>query len=1397
MGDLQLRMTLTEDVSAKMQQISATAQTTANRLRAIGRQIDEAFRSSAPDRFATEVGQAADEVEEAFSSIGDTLDEAFSSNNAEEWTNNFSRSADDAENDVRDLQRRLESLDDSLDDIGDSDGFDQLGNDAEDAGSSVQTLDSRAGSLTGTLKSLFAVILSAQALNKIKEFGTESLNTFTDLESGMAEVHTLLPDLSKSGLAEMTQDVRELSLETGRLPNEIAPALYQAISASVPQESVFDFMEVANKAATGGVTELETAVDGLTSVVNAYGQANMDAGTAADIMFTGVKLGKTDFQQMSNALYNVVPTAVNAGVAFGDVTAGLATITAAGTPTAVATTQMRQALVELSDDTTEVGKTFTKISGNTFRDFIASGGNLSEAMQLLDQHAKDSGKTIGQLFSSVEAGNAAAGLTGEHAATFAADIEAMGNSAGATEDAYSKMVDTFQHKKDLLAAAWEDVKIDSGEALADAMSPAVDILLDNMDEIREPIVGLFTTIGDLIADVTPLLPGVIKTLSTGLSALGDVLGPLMKTAAENPDAVGKVITSIGTAALVYKTATHIPAMAQGLSGLWGVIAGNPWAIGAAGVAGALMAIGFAIDDYNEKQINESLSEHFGNIELSAAQVKSVAGHILDAQYLVNIDTALGKFKNADKLKEEAEAALAENDALEWQCNVGITLNKDDQQEYKDNVSTFVESKLKELESRPYAATISVSTLLTSAEGQGLAESMKEWAAEDQIEVSELSAQLTALVEQALVDGIIDVNEQAAIDILQSKINGILSGWKSSEAEAELDLIQQKYGSRSGKDLTSESFTEIVSELGEQREKAAEALESDSKEFYQVLNGLTNSGRITEEQRDNYKDMWGEAVRNQEASSLINSLDFESNTLTDTYGSKINENQTTIQESTQSRLDSLNSYLQSGDQTSLVETLSSAYNSSMVSSNWFSGDKDQKALSDIYESMKPDATAMGELIDAYASAGQAVPQEVMTGFNEAMEIGAAAGDADAAWQVFANQMVADPANDALVKAIDEGKVLVPEELKTALNRATTEITDEPLELGDLTAEVGKVSLDQQKVDELLENAKELAGLSATGTTNVNGEMMVEYTVTSGQTMSEIASEAGIALEELIEANPQIENPNVINVGQKINIPASEVEVDASGVGVAAEEAAQSEAGKEETVEKKTNVELTDGEVTDNRSQTGEEELPPTEQTQQTIVNTESEAGNDNFDETAGAAADRMQDSITTAFSKNFTATANVNVTLNYSILNPSHTFSIDGDGSGTLNVSAHAIGGIFDQPHVGLVAEAGPEAIIPLDGSQNAYDLWQQAGERLGMFDQQPLSVGVSPSMAINSSSEHTETRNDNRTININLNGNGNISVNSNMSKNDVVNILADNVKDILLDIISNEVMEEGDYSYEY
>lgn len=1409
MSDISVRMTLTEDVSSKMQNIANSARTTASQITSTGRAIDNAFRSGALDSFASSAESAAGVATSSFEDLGSTIDDIFS--DADSAIDSFSdgmrqgfhegiaESLDEISDGTEEVEDAIEDLGRAMEDLGDtdfeSDGLEDLGEDAEDAGEGMEDAGSAAESLGGMLKKLFAIAGGAAVLKKIGDYARESVDAFMGLETGMAEVSTLLSD--DADMAGMTDQVKEFSLETGKLTSEIVPALYQSISASVPQETVFDFLEVANMAAVGGVTELETAVDGITSVMNAYGQENLSAAQASDQMFTAVKLGKTTFGELASSLFNVVPTAVSAGVAFGDVTAAIATMTASGTPTSVATTQMRQALVELSDGGSQVGETFQKLAGTSFRDFIASGGNVGEALNLLYDHAQETGVTIQELFSSVEAGNAAAQLTGGHAKTFADDIAAMGASSGATEAAYSKMTDTFEHKTELLSAGFENIKLEAGETLAEALSPAADSLLENMDDIKEPVVDFFSAIGDIISNVAPLIPGVLNTLSSGLSAIGKVIGPVFKAMGEHPEAVGAGLTSIATGLVAMKAVSaggKVAASLKGVESIGGALAklapaifSNPWAAGAAAVVAAVTAIGLAIHAYNEQQIKSSLADHFGDIELTAAQIEAAAGHILNAKYLVNIQGALNEFENADALAEEAEAALAANDALEWKASIGMTWEESEVEEYISNIDTFISSSMAELESRTYAATVTVKTMLGGTEeGNSLAEQMEAWAVQDELEMQALSEQLSSAVEKAMIDGVLDANEQAAITILQSKMNTILSSWKEADSQAAMDLIDQKYGSMSGKDLTSDTFVKMIEELGKQREEAIKAVDEASTELYGTINGLMNSGRLTAAEGEKYKNMVAEAARNMEASALTNSVNFETNTLSDTYGELLKTNYAQMEQDTKSFIDQASNLFSQGDIMGAFDQLQMGESFASIYSGLFSS-SDQKALKSIYENMKPDVSEMSALIDEYRSVGQAIPQELMTSFNEAMQLGAAAGDTSAAWQVFANQMVADPANDALVQAIQDGTQAAPQELRDALDIALAETTSEPIEMDGLMVALSGMDLDISQIAELtgMTEAEVQAYLDQYGI-EVNEEVDVKTQA------GDVDETGAVAAGQAAEAAARSAAGEDAEVDKTVTANTTYVAgvTDTSQVENAATAELASGTAEQEIV---TNTTYVPG-TTDTSQVTGATEAALAEQTINgtATANVTAQMGTDNFAETTSAFASRFQSALASAFNKTFTATTNASITVNYSIANPSKTITFSGGGSGTATVYAHAAGGYFTDPHYGLVAEAGPEFIIPDDGSANAIGLWQQAGESLGMLDT-PISTPPSmPTQGTNGGDTKSS-----RDINLNINGSGSFKVGGGVSKEDVVEILLDNVREALIGIIEQDILVEGEGAYEY
>lgn len=364
--------------------------------------------------------------------------------------------------------------------------------------------DDKLGGIDGKLSGLGRAVAGVALGMGVALGGAAIAGTmaFAGFDKGMREVFTLLPGISQPAMDKMTGQVKDFATEFGVLPDQVVPALYQSLSAGVPPDNVFAFLEVAQKAAKGGVTDLTTAVDGITSVVNAYGSEVVDATKASDLMFTAVKLGKTNFSELSASLFNVTPTAAALGVKFEDVTAALAAMTLQGVPTSVATTQLRQLLVELSKEGSTTSDVFEEISGRSFKDFIAGGGDMQGALQLIEQHAKASGLGVNDLFGSVEAGAAALALTGGGTAAFSTALDGMASSAGATEQAFGTMNGGISASFDRIKARLSVAVLDVTEQFAPYVEAALEGVIGFFDNLAKQVGNLIDVFrsGDDVAE---------------------------------------------------------------------------------------------------------------------------------------------------------------------------------------------------------------------------------------------------------------------------------------------------------------------------------------------------------------------------------------------------------------------------------------------------------------------------------------------------------------------------------------------------------------------------------------------------------------------------------------------------------------------------------------------------------------------------------------------------------------------------------------------------------------------------------------------------------------------------------------------------------------------------------
>lgn len=1038
----------------------------------------------------------------------------------------------------------------------------------------------------------------------------ESVNSFQDFEAMMSQVKAI-SGATGQAFDDLTAKAQEMGATTKFTATESAEAFnYMAMAGWKPQQMIDGISGIMSLAAASG-EDLGTTSDIVTDAITAFGLTAGDAGHFADVLAQASANANTDVSMLGESFKYVAPVAGAMKYSIEDTSLALGLMASANVKGSMSGTALKTSIANMVKPTNDMAEAMDKY-GISITDgegnLKSLKGVIDNVRGSLGGLSRDEQTAVASTIFGKEAMAGMLAIVNASEEDYNKLSNAIYNANDAAEGMADTMLDNLKGSFTLMQSAIEGTENAFGKRLSpylrgiaggitdmmpeitDGINAVMDVADDKIAGVKRKITDMTGSdewknadlfgkidiawdsiiakpfgnwvsgdgtqlissgLGTLFSSAAAILPGGEKAgltswLSAGILAKGAATvaqkgKSIVETLSPIGDAIGNITEAAGNANDVMDFAGNLSSM---------IPVGAKVGLAAAGITAAIIGIKLAIDKYNQTQLENSLEEHFGKIKLSADEVKDAAAGILNQKYLTNVELALNEVQNADNLRAEAQKALESNDVLEFKSRVGITLTADEQQEYTDNINTFVESKISELESRTFATHIHVQTYLAGTEdGQTLAQNIKEWARADNLELSDLSSQLSQKVSEALKDGIIDVNEEEAISALQEKMNSITARWKEAEAQAQWDWINQKYGHLSAADLESGSFTDLMDEMRSQRETAMESIKADTTQWYSELEAMKDYGRITPEQYESYKEQTGWYVRGQEGSELSKSLELGSNTLNDTYGEKITGNIQTLTETAQNALKSAETSLQSGSYGTIASTFDNMF-TSMDNGKGFLGigaDADQRALNELYQSMAPDVSQMGSLIDQYREAGQAVPKSLMEGYKEAIEVGAAAGDVDAAWQNYANQILesgseemksvlTDP-NNPMYESVREQ---LPEELKTAIDRATAETTPDEITLEGLRAAVdGDVDIDKDSwVSALNEKLGDLATTEEVTADNV------KIKVEQGDCLWEIGNALGIDWQTIAEQNG-IESPYIIHPDQELTISMDTIKAEMDG------------------------------------------------------------------------------------------------------------------------------------------------------------------------------------------------------------------------------------------------------------
>lgn len=266
-----------------------------------------------------------------------------------------------------------------------------------------------------------------------------------EYETAIAKVSTIA-DANVVPIEAMSSEIMKLSNTTGIAASQIADDVYNAISAGQQTGDAVNFVSYSTKLAKAGFAKSAQTLDVLTTILNAYGMEAEEVSKVSDMLVQTQNKGKVSVGELSSVMGKIIPTANANNVALEQLCAGYAIMTSKGIAAAETTTYMNSMLNELSKSGTTAEKTLRATTGKSFKELMTEGKSLGEVIQILQQEAEKSGKSLNDMFGSAEAGKAAVSLLSGGVEGFNEQVAGMIDSVGATEEAFTKMDQTTEAK---------------------------------------------------------------------------------------------------------------------------------------------------------------------------------------------------------------------------------------------------------------------------------------------------------------------------------------------------------------------------------------------------------------------------------------------------------------------------------------------------------------------------------------------------------------------------------------------------------------------------------------------------------------------------------------------------------------------------------------------------------------------------------------------------------------------------------------------------------------------------------------------------------------------------------------------------------------------------------------
>lgn len=371
-------------------------------------------------------------------------------------------------------------------------------------------------------------------------YGTAIAGAFTygataaiDFGEQMANVNSIL-QVSTEELAAVSQEVLDLSTETGQSATTLAAGLYDIASSGFLGAEGLVVLEVAANAANAGLTDTATSAQAITAALNAYGLTAADAAHVSDVLFQVVNEGVITYEQLAANMGNTLPVASALGVSIEELGAAYARMTLSGVGASQAETQIAALMRAALNPTADLTAAVQAYGYSSVEALIAAEG-FTGYLKVLTEASGGSTEQLYALLGTQEAVNAALLLGGENLDAYNASVERMEKSSeglGATQKALSKQMESTAFSLRLLKTNVQAAFIALGvqlepviRAVAKASTGAIKAFLAFSKPIQGLIAGVMAVTG-----VVALAAGAWALFGTQIAATAGIflslLGPI-------------------------------------------------------------------------------------------------------------------------------------------------------------------------------------------------------------------------------------------------------------------------------------------------------------------------------------------------------------------------------------------------------------------------------------------------------------------------------------------------------------------------------------------------------------------------------------------------------------------------------------------------------------------------------------------------------------------------------------------------------------------------------------------------------------------------------------------------------------------------------------------------------